>query len=145
MSSDERDPLDDDGAQEGPEVPQSGLVGRLLKRGIESGIGALHKREESVREVIDKLKLPKEMAGMVFDQIDETKNGLYRAVAKEVRDFLESTNFATEAKRILTGLAFEVKMEVRFKDTQLEDGRTSVRPDVNAEVALKDKDKARKK
>ena len=40
----------------------------------------------------------------MLDQIDETKKGLYTVVAKEIRDFLQTTNFAGDVKKILTGL-----------------------------------------
>ncbi len=121
------------------------LVGRLLKKGFETGFDAISKSEDTVRGVIEGMKLPREMASAVFDQIDETKNGLYRAVAKETRDFLQSTNFVEDARRILTGLAFEVKMEVRFKSTEDADGTVKTRPDVTADVAVKDKSGRRKR
>src|SRR4051794_3174026 len=77
------------------------LVERLLKKGIESGIGAISKSEDTLRGVIEGLKIPKEVVALALEQVDETKNGLYRAVAKEIRDFLQSTNFAGEMKKIL--------------------------------------------
>jgi hypothetical protein len=82
------------------------------------------------------------MASLALEQIDETKNGLYRAVAKEIRDFLNSTNFASEMKKVLTGLAFEVKMEVRFKNADNEGG---LRPDVSADVSLKERERDKKR
>ena len=103
---------------------------------------AISKSEDTVRGVIGGMRVPKEMLILALDQVDETKNGIYRAVAKEIRDFLESTNFAPEVKKILTGLAFEVKMEVRFKST---DDGTSIRPDVSADVSIKDKEKKRRR
>lgn len=116
------------------------LVERLLKRGIESGFEAFSKSEDTVRNVIDKIK-DGDLAHGAMEQIDETKNGLYRAVAKEMRDFLNNTSIATELKKALTGLAFEVKMEVRFKSTEDENGKSSIRPSVEGEVQLKDKSK----
>ncbi len=116
------------------------LVERLLKRGIESGFEAFSKSEESVRGMIDKIK-DRELAQLALDQIDETKNGLYRAVAKETRDFLDNTSIASELKKALTGMAFEVKMEVRFKSTEDENGKTTLRPSVEGDVQLKDKSK----
>ncbi len=115
------------------------ILERLVKRGIESGIGAISRSEDTVRGLIDNVKLPKEAANVVLDQIDETKKGLYTVVAKEIRDFLQTTNFAGDVKKILTGLAFEVKMEVRFKPTDGEapDGTQAIKPDVNAQAALK--------
>lgn len=115
-----------------PSRDRDGLLERIVKRGIESGIGAFSKSEDTLRGVIDNLKLPRDVASVVLDQVDETKKGLYTVVAKELRDFLQTTNFAGDVKKILTGLAFEVKMEVRFKSVD-----DSVRPDVRADAALK--------
>ena len=60
------------------------------------------------------LKVPKEIAHYLFQQIDETKNGLFRVVAKEMRDFLEHTNFAGEVQKLLTTVQFEVNTTIRF-------------------------------
>ncbi len=131
MSSDDRK----SGNPEPADRERNTILERLVKRGIESGIGAFSRSEDTVRHLIDGMKLPKEAANVVLDQIDETKKGLYTVVAKEIRDFLQTTNFAGDVKKILTGLAFEVKMEVRFKPTEA-DG-DNVRPDVQAQASLK--------
>jgi hypothetical protein len=131
MNSDASKPTD---STPPPERERNTILERLVKRGIESGIGAISRSEDTVRSVIEGLKLPKEATHVVLDQIDETKKGLYQAVAKEMRDFLQSTNFATDVKKILTGLAFEVKMEVRFKPAENDEG---LRPDVAAHANLK--------
>ncbi|MFO0645402.1 MAG: hypothetical protein U0326_04125 [Polyangiales bacterium] len=134
MSSDERKPA----SEAPPEHPRNTILERLVKRGIESGMGAFTRSEDTVRGLIDGMKLPKEAANVVLDQIDETKKGLYTVVAKEIRDFLQTTNFAGDVKKILTGLAFEVKMEVRFKPTENDDGQPEgIKPDVQAQANLK--------
>lgn len=114
------------------------LIERIVKKTVESGFEAISKSEDTVRSVIDKIK-DQEIAQAAIDQIDETKNGLYRAVAKEMRDFLENTSLASEFKKALTGLAFEVKMEVRFKATEDETGRSTMRPSADVDVTMKDK------
>ncbi len=120
---------------EAEEHERESILERLVKRGIESGIGAISRSEDTVRGLVEGMKLPKEVATALLDQVDETKRGLYTVVANEIRDFLRSTNFASDVKKILTGLAFEVKMEVRFKSTD-EDG-DKVRPDVSARASVK--------
>ena len=136
MSNDERRSSHPE-AGEGERAERANLFERIVKRGIESGIGAISKSEDTVRSLIDNVKLPKEAATVLLDQVDETKRGLYQVVANEIRDFLQSTNFAGDVKKILTGLAFEVKMEVRFKPTEDEQGQTSLRPEVRGDTALK--------
>jgi len=90
------------------------LIPELVRRLLEVGYEKLSEGPENVRNLVSDLKLPKEGLGVLFSQLDETKHGLYRAVAREVRDFLEQTNFAEELTKVLTTLSFEIKTEVRF-------------------------------
>ncbi|MBI5515924.1 MAG: hypothetical protein HY909_19235 [Deltaproteobacteria bacterium] len=117
------------------------ILERLVKKGLESGIDAISRSEDTLRGLVENLKLPKETAGVVLEQLDETKKGLYSVVAKELRDFLQTTNFASDVKKILTGLAFEVKMEVRFKNAETDEGASTVRPEVNASASLKERER----
>src|SRR6185295_16852674 len=91
------------------------------------------------------LKLPKEVVSYLFMQVDVTKNGLYRAVAKEIRDFLEHTNVADELTKALTKLSFEVKTEIRFIPNDAAPGEGKLpRPDVRASVRVKEDRRADK-
>lgn len=131
-------PSADDEERDGISARPKKLIERIVKKTVESGFEVMSKSEDTVRSVIDKIK-DKEITQVAMDQIDETKNGLYRAVAKEMRDFLENTSLASEFKKALTGLAFEVKMEVRFKATEDENGRTTMRPAADVDVTMKDR------
>ena len=86
----------------------------VVRKVIEAGYERLSEGPENVRQLVSELKLPKEALGSLFGTLDDTKNGLYRVVAREVRDFLEQSNLAEDLVRALTALSFEVKMEVRF-------------------------------
>ena len=109
-----------------------GILPELVKRVIEAGYERLSEGPENVRHFMSELRLPKD----VLSQLDETKNGIYRAVAKEVRDFLEHTNFADELANVLTKLSFEVKTEVRFIPNDAAKGGRPI-PDVKAKVSVK--------
>jgi hypothetical protein len=110
------------------------LIPELVRRLLEAGYEKLSEGPENVRHLVSDLKLPKEALGVLFSQLDETKNGLYRAVAREVRDFLDQTNFAEELAKVLTTLSFEIKTEVRFIPN---DTRLRASPEVRSKVSVR--------
>jgi hypothetical protein len=86
---------------------------------------------ESVREAQRELaSVPKEIAGYVFSQIDDTKNATVRVVAREVREFLEAADLATELQKALTKLSFEIRTEIRF----IPNDSGGIKPEVKAAV-----------
>jgi hypothetical protein len=116
MSADPTDPAEPPDAPE--RSPLDRLIPELLKKVIETG--AKNLSSDTVRQLLSELKLPREALHYTFSQLDETKNLLYRAISKEVRDVLERTNLAEELAKALSLLSLEVKMEVRFKPTSIE-------------------------
>lgn len=98
------------------------MIPEIVRRAVELGVEKTLDAPDNVRQFVGDMKLPKEIAHYVFDQIDETKNGLFRVVAKEMRDFLEHTNFAGEMQKLLTTVQFEVNTTIRFTPN---DGRSN--------------------
>jgi hypothetical protein len=92
-----------------------GVIPDLLKRAVELGVEKATEAPDNLKEFVGGMKVPKEIAGYLLSQIDETKNGLFRVVAKEVRDFLEHTNFSGELQKMLTTVQFEINTTIRFK------------------------------
>jgi hypothetical protein len=113
------------------------LMPELIKRLLEAGFEKLAEAPENARHLVNEMRLPKEILSLLLAQLDETKTGLYRVVARETRDFLEHTNLAEEVARVLTTLSFEVKTEVRFIPN---DSRLGATPDVRSRVRVKKAD-----
>lgn len=90
------------------------VLRRIVEKAVETGVEKLSDGPESLRRHLGDLKAPKDAAAFVFDQIDDTKKGLYRVVAKEMRDVLEHVNFADELEKVLTKLSFEINTTIRF-------------------------------
>ncbi len=133
------------------------LVKRVVERAVETGVEKLTEGPENLRNLVGDMKLPKEVVHYLYAQIDETKKGVYRVVAKEIRDVLEHTNFSDEIADVLTKLSFEVNTTVRFvpnagnkenddkeKDGeeggQESSGRKIPRPQVVSKVVMKARD-----
>jgi len=132
-------------------VPE--ILKRVVERAVESGASRLAEGPENLRNFVQEMKLPKEVLHYLYQQIDDTKNGLYRVVAKEIRDVLEQTQFADELTKVLTKLSFEIKTEIRFipndaamkkgegEEGEPEQGRKLPKPEVTAQVSVKDRGK----
>jgi hypothetical protein len=110
------------------------VLREIVRKVIEAGYERLSEGPENVRHLMSELKLPKETLGALFGTLDDTKNGLYRVVAREVRDFLEHSNLAEDIVRGLTALSFEIKTEVRFIPN---DSRLRGAPDVRTKVSVR--------
>ncbi|HEY8078366.1 MAG TPA: hypothetical protein VIF62_29760, partial [Labilithrix sp.] len=94
MSDSDRPPENEGKGSEPPPSPRSkesrrsrleGVIPEIVKRAVELGVEKARESPETVKAFVGDLKLPKEIAHYVFGQIDETKNGLFRVVAKEIR------------------------------------------------------------
>ena len=119
------------------------LLPELLKRFVEVGVVKLSEQPENLRHFVQELRVPKEIANYLFAQIDETKNGLYRVVAREIRDFLEHTNIADELTKALTKLSFEIKTEIRFVPNDSAEGLFP-KPEVQSDVKVLDDEPRRR-
>lgn len=110
------------------------VLKRIIEKGLESGLETISSSSDTIREVMgDNVRLPKEVVGYVFSQIDETKNAMVRVVAHEIRDFLAATDLSKELQSALTSLSFEIRTEIRFVPNEA----GGVRPEVKAEVEPK--------
>lgn len=112
------------------------VIPGLIKRAVEVGVEKAAEAPDTLKEMVGGMKLPKEIAHLVLAQMEETKNGLYRVVAKEIRDFLESTNLSGEMQKLLTTVQFEISTTIRFKPNDEGDAKKSVRPEVKSEMQV---------
>jgi len=90
------------------------VIPELIKRAVELGVEKAAEAPDNLKELVGGLKLPKEIANYLLSQVEETKNGIFRVVAKEIREFLEKANMAGEMQTLLTTLKFEINTTIRF-------------------------------
>ncbi len=91
-------------------------IADYLKRAVLAGVGAVFMTEEGVRSFLADLKLPKQTAQFVLNQVAKTKEDLFRVVTNEVRAFLEGTRLSEELRKVLTSISLEISTKVRFID-----------------------------
>jgi hypothetical protein len=118
------------------------VIPELIKRAVELGVEKAAEAPDNLKEFVGGMKLPREAVNYLLAQVEETKNGLFRVVAKEVREFLEHTNLAGEMQKMLTTVQFEISTTIRFKPNDGRsggsgDGSKMPKPEVKSEVQLK--------
>jgi hypothetical protein len=136
-----------------------GVIPELLKRAVELGVEKASEAPDNLKHYINDLKVPKEIAGYLLSQVEETKNGLFRVVAKELRDFLEHANLPAEMQKLLTTVQFEVNTTIRFRPNDGKDakgegesegdggdpGASMPKPDIKTDVYVKRDDRPRER
>ena len=96
-----------------PEAKGSTL-GDIARKVFLTGLGAVFMTEESIRNVLSELKLPKEAVGYVFDQAKKQKDDLIFAVAGEVSKFFSKINVHEEIQKALSALQVHVDARLSF-------------------------------
>jgi hypothetical protein len=109
----------------------------MIRRFVETGVEKLTDGPESLRNFVADIKLPKEIASYILSQIDETKNGLYRVVAKEIRGFLQQNDLGEELARALSHLSVEINTQIRFVPSDNASDSKLGQPEVRASVQVK--------
>jgi hypothetical protein len=117
------------------------VIPELIKRAVEIGVEKAVEAPDNLKEFVGGMKMPRDVAHYMLAQVDETKNGLFRVVAKEMRDFLEHTNIANELQKMLTTVQFEVNTTIRFKPNDAssgsDEGSKLPKPEVKSDVHVK--------
>ncbi len=121
------------------------VIPELIKKAVIGGVERGFEAQESLRNFISEQKLPREVLTVLLSQIDETKNGLFRVVAKEIRNFLEAVDWQRELQKLLTTVSFEIKTEIRFIPNDSTPDKLG-KPEVKAAMKVKraDRDERRK-
>jgi hypothetical protein len=125
------------------------VISDLVKRAVEIGVEKAVEAPDSLKDLVGAMKPPREVAHYLLSQVEETKSGLFRVVAKEMRDFLEHANLASEIRKVLTTVQFEISTTIRFKpgDSSASDAAspTLPKPEINTEVQVQREDRPRER
>jgi hypothetical protein len=128
------------------------VIPELIKRAVELGVEKASEAPDNLKEFVGGMKLPREAAHYLLAQVEETKNGLFRVVAKEVREFLEHTNLGSEMQKMLTTVQFEISTTIRFKPNsdnagqgEPGDAQRLPKPEVKTDVQMKRDERPRER
>ncbi len=110
----------------------------ILKKLVGTGRDLLQ-NEEVIRQLLPDLSLPKEVVKYVMKSTDKARTEIVRIVGAEFKEFLDKINVTDEILKVLSSISLEVKGEIRFKRTDIdeEDGSITTSPEVKGSVKVK--------
>lgn len=90
-------------------------ISEAMKKIVLTGVGTIFLTEETVRNYLGELKLPKEMWAGFIENAAKTKQEFLGAFAKEAAQVLSHIDIAAEAKKFFEGHKVKVTIEVDFE------------------------------
>jgi hypothetical protein len=107
----------------GTEDSTQGQLGlsEALKKLVTVGIGAAFMTEESIRNYVGEMKLPKEALGLLLQGAAKSKDELMNKVGNEMIKMLSKIDFVKEASRFVEDHKFSIKAEVEVTKKEKKD------------------------
>ncbi len=91
-----------------------GGLSEMARKVLLTGLGAIFMTEESIRNAIGDMKLPKDAMGYVLDQAKKQKDELVAVVADEVSRFFSKIKVHEEIQKALSALQIHIDARLSF-------------------------------
>ncbi len=91
---------------------QKGGVGEIVKKVLAVGIGAAFLTEESIRNSLKEIKLPKEIIAALIQGAAKSKEEITNRVSNEIIKIISKIDFVKEASRFVEDHKFKVSAEI---------------------------------
>ncbi|MCE3011404.1 MAG: hypothetical protein LW875_12420 [Proteobacteria bacterium] len=88
------------------------LLGDTVKKLFTAGVSAAFMTEESVRNYLAELKLPKEVLNLILQQAAKSKDEITGRVSKEVISMIQKIDFTREMVKFAETHKFKITAEV---------------------------------
>lgn len=89
-------------------------ISEAMKKVVLMGVGTIFLTEETVRNYLSEMKLPKEMWTSFLENADKTKKEFLSTFAKEMAQTLSKVDFASEFEKLLKDQKVSLKIELSF-------------------------------
>lgn len=89
-----------------------GFLGDTVKKVFTAGMGAAFFTEESLRNYVSELKLPKEALNMLIQGANKSKDEMTQKVTKEIVSIIQKIDFVKEASKFAETHKFKITAEI---------------------------------
>jgi hypothetical protein len=89
-----------------------GLLGDTVKKVFTAGVSAAFMTEESLRNYLSELKLPKEALNMLIQSANKSKDEITQRVSKEAVAIIQKIDFVKEFSKFAETHKFKITAEI---------------------------------
>ncbi len=93
----------------------------LVKKVINTGIGAAFMTEDAVKGIIKDLPLPKDVVSGLLSNAKQSKEEFIGSVKAELKNYLNKIDLSQEIDRVLEKYDFEINATISLKKKDPED------------------------
>ncbi|MFT6633533.1 MAG: hypothetical protein ACJAS4_003504 [Bacteriovoracaceae bacterium] len=89
-------------------------ISDIFKKVVNTGISAAFMTEDAVKNIINDLPLPKEIANGLVQNAKNTKDEFITSVKGELKEYLNKVDLSKEVDRIIEKYDFEVNAKIKL-------------------------------
>ena len=86
----------------------------IFKKVINTGVSAAFMTEDTVKNLLQDLPLPKEMVNGLLQNAKNTKDDFISSVKSELKSYLEKIDVSKEIDRVLENYDLEINANIKF-------------------------------
>lgn len=94
---------------------KKGNISDILKKVVNTGIGAAFLTEDAVKGIIQDLPIPKDMVNGLLQNAKASKDEFVSSVKSELKTYLKGIDLTKEIETVLENYDLEVNAKINFK------------------------------
>ena len=102
-------------SDEEDEIKDKSKLGDVFKKVVSTGLSAAFQSEETIRNKISEIPLPKEVVQNLLNNAKTTKEDFLDSAKSELKQYLQKINLEGEIDRILNEFELVIDAKINFK------------------------------
>lgn len=104
--------MENDSSDKKNDLDPKGLLGETLKKVFTTGVSAAFMTEESIRNYLQEIKLPKEILNILLQSANKSKDEITNRVAKEITQIFNKIDWVSELAKFAETHKFKISAEI---------------------------------
>ena len=113
--------MENDSSDKKNDLDPKALLGETLKKVFTTGVSAAFMTEESIRNYLQEIKLPKEILNILLQSANKSKDEITNKVTKEITQIFNKIDWVSELAKFAETHKFKISAEIdivkKTKDT----------------------------